>query len=53
MKIVDVFICKLRSKLNSVGANGMIGTVWGQGYTIRKIGKDGAAPQTMVVTAAP
>jgi two-component system, cell cycle response regulator CtrA len=34
-KIVDVFICKLRSKLNAAGAKGMIATVWGQGYVIR------------------
>lgn len=35
MKIIDVFICKLRRKLANVGADGMIGTVWGRGYMIR------------------
>jgi two-component system cell cycle response regulator CtrA len=36
MKIIDVFICKLRKKL-SVASNGehYIETIWGQGYTIR------------------
>jgi two-component system cell cycle response regulator CtrA len=34
-KIIDVFICKLRRKLNHVGATGIIGTVWGQGYVAR------------------
>jgi two-component system, cell cycle response regulator CtrA len=34
-KIVDVFICKLRRKLNDVGAHGLIGTVWGLGYVVR------------------
>jgi DNA-binding winged helix-turn-helix (wHTH) protein len=34
-KIIDVFICKLRRKLNAAGANGVIATVWGQGYTLR------------------
>jgi two-component system cell cycle response regulator CtrA len=35
MKIVDVFVCKLRRKLDRVGAGGMIGTIWGRGYMIR------------------
>jgi two-component system, cell cycle response regulator CtrA len=35
MKIVDVFVCKLRRKLAKAGAEGMIGTVWGRGYMIR------------------
>jgi len=35
MKIIDVFICKLRKKLASAGANNLIGTVWGRGYMIR------------------
>ncbi len=34
-KIIDVFICKLRRKLNVVGAHGLIATVWGQGYVVR------------------
>jgi two-component system cell cycle response regulator CtrA len=34
-KIIDVFICKLRRKLDQVGAKGVIGTVWGQGYVVQ------------------
>ena len=40
MKIIDVFICKLRKKLAAAGAGDVIGTVWGRGYTVR----DQAAP---------
>jgi two-component system cell cycle response regulator CtrA len=35
MKIIDVFICKLRRKLAQAGANHLIGTAWGRGYMIR------------------
>ena len=36
LKIIDVFICKLRKKL-SIATNGEnnIGTVWGRGYVLR------------------
>ena len=36
MKIIDVFICKLRKKLAQAGAGNLIGTVWGRGYMIRE-----------------
>lgn len=36
MKIIDVFICKLRKKLAQAGAGALIGTVWGRGYMIRE-----------------
>lgn len=36
MKIIDVFICKLRKKLAQAGADNMIGTVWGRGYMVRE-----------------
>jgi two-component system cell cycle response regulator CtrA len=36
MKIIDVFVCKLRKKLAQAGADNMIGTVWGRGYMIRE-----------------
>ena len=36
MKIIDVFICKLRKKLAQAGADSMIGTVWGRGYMVRE-----------------
>jgi two-component system, cell cycle response regulator CtrA len=32
VKIIDVFVCKLRKKLQHAGADNMIGTVWGRGY---------------------
>lgn len=36
LKIVDVFICKLRKKLNAAtGGENYIETVWGRGYTLR------------------
>ncbi len=35
MKIIDVFICKLRKKLAIAGAGDLIGTVWGRGYMVR------------------
>jgi two-component system cell cycle response regulator CtrA len=35
MKIIDVFICKLRKKLAQSGASNLIGTVWGRGYMMR------------------
>ena len=36
MKIIDVFICKLRKKLANAGAGNLIGTVWGRGYMMRE-----------------
>lgn len=35
MKIIDVFICKLRKKLTIAGGGNLIGTVWGRGYMMR------------------
>ncbi|UFN51134.1 response regulator transcription factor [Roseomonas sp. OT10] len=35
VKIIDVFICKLRKKLSQAGCSDLIGTVWGRGYVIR------------------
>jgi two-component system cell cycle response regulator CtrA len=34
-KIIDVLVCKLRKKLTTAGADGLIGTVWGRGYVLR------------------
>ncbi len=34
IKIVDVFVCKLRKKLTSAGFETPIETVWGQGYVM-------------------
>ena len=39
MKIIDVFICKLRKKLaNASGGKDYIETVWGRGYVLRDQG---------------
>jgi two-component system cell cycle response regulator CtrA len=35
-KIIDVFICKLRKKIQAVGGGPGIETVWGQGYVLRE-----------------
>ena len=36
VKIIDVFICKLRKKLaEAAGAGSQIETVWGGGYMLR------------------
>jgi two-component system cell cycle response regulator CtrA len=37
IKIIDVFICKLRKKLaNASGGKDYIETVWGRGYIMRE-----------------
>jgi len=36
VKIIDVFICKLRKKLLQAGAGALISTVWGRGYVLRE-----------------
>lgn len=45
MKIIDVFICKLRKKLAQAGADNLIGTVWGRGYMMRDVAIDRAFDQ--------
>ncbi|PCI85650.1 MAG: DNA-binding response regulator [Hyphomicrobiales bacterium] len=37
LKIIDVFICKLRKKLSAATGNDYIETVWGRGYVLREI----------------
>ncbi|MDO9709643.1 response regulator transcription factor CtrA [Paracraurococcus lichenis] len=39
VKIIDVFICKLRKKLAQAGAENLIATVWGRGYVLREPGQ--------------
>jgi two-component system cell cycle response regulator CtrA len=37
LKIIDVFICKLRKKLAAAtGGHNYIETVWGRGYVLRE-----------------
>jgi two-component system cell cycle response regulator CtrA len=46
MKIIDVFICKLRKKLSlACGGENYIETVWGRGYVLRE-------PEAELATAA-
>ena len=43
MKIIDVFICKLRKKLaNASGGKDYIETVWGRGYVMREPSENSA-----------
>jgi two-component system, cell cycle response regulator CtrA len=46
MKIIDVFICKLRKKLAQGGVDNIISTIWGRGYMVRE-------PSTEVEYRAP
>ena len=43
IKIIDVFICKLRKKLaNASNGKNYIETVWGRGYVLREPSEDEA-----------
>ncbi len=54
MKIIDVFICKLRRKLADAGAPNVIGTVWGRGYMVRDVSSHPMLATTVAaVPAAP
>jgi len=50
VKIIDVFICKLRKKLAQAGAGELIGTVWGRGYVLRE--PTGRLPPVLEARAA-
>ncbi|MDB2689825.1 response regulator transcription factor [Planktomarina temperata] len=51
LKIIDVFICKLRKKLSEApGRENHIETVWGRGYVLRDPKPDDAA-QDMAISA--
>ena len=45
LKIIDVFVCKLRKKLStaSENSNTYIHTVWGRGYVLRDPDEEAAA----------
>lgn len=34
IKIIDVFVCKIRKKLREAGIDGVIETIWGRGYQL-------------------
>ncbi|MFY7779114.1 MAG: response regulator transcription factor CtrA [Elstera sp.] len=43
LKIIDVFVCKLRKKLSTAtGGDNYIETVWGRGYVLRENGNETA-----------
>ncbi|AIL65143.1 Cell cycle response regulator CtrA [Rickettsiales bacterium Ac37b] len=44
LKIVDVFICKLRKKLEAATGTNYIDTVWGRGYSLKEYPDEAAAP---------
>jgi len=37
IKIIDVFVCKIRNKLAKAGLPNVISTVWGRGYTVKDV----------------
>ncbi|WP_424833701.1 response regulator transcription factor CtrA [Ruegeria sp.] len=52
LKIIDVFICKLRKKLsNATGGQNYIETVWGRGYVLRDPQASGVDETRMAVGA--
>ena len=52
LKIIDVFICKLRKKLaEATGGQNYIETVWGRGYVLRDPGAE-AAPAPRLAASA-
>ncbi|MDE2006807.1 MAG: response regulator transcription factor [Rhodospirillales bacterium] len=52
MKIIDVFVCKLRKKLALAGAGNVIATVWGRGYTIRETKETAVSARERELSAA-
>jgi two-component system, cell cycle response regulator CtrA len=49
LKIIDVFVCKLRKKLSqATGGENYIDTVWGRGYVLRDPPADAGAEQRKV-----
>ena len=49
LKIIDVFICKLRKKLSeATGREDHIETVWARGYVLRDPKPDDAAQDTAI-----
>ena len=58
MKIIDVFVCKVRKKLQAAGIGHLLGTIWGRGFILREeegkpAGLPGLTPVIgMVPTAA-
>lgn len=54
IKIIDVFVCKLRKKLTNSGLPGLIETIWGRGYMIRdNIDQNKISGKSMIYTNSP
>jgi two-component system cell cycle response regulator CtrA len=52
IKIIDVFICKLRKKLaNASGGKDYIETVWGRGYVIRESSENAASVPALTISS--
>ena len=52
LKIIDVFICKLRKKLaEATGGQNHIETVWGRGYVLREPSADAATAPRLAASA--
>ena len=45
--VIDVFVCKIRSKLTKAGLPNVISTVWGRGYSVKDIGDEGSVITTV------
>lgn len=45
IKIIDVFVCKIRKKLAHAGLNDFVGTVWGRGYMVRDRAESNVRPE--------
>jgi two-component system cell cycle response regulator CtrA len=53
LKIIDVFICKLRKKLAAAtGGENYIETVWGRGYVLRDPAETGETGDIVKVASA-
>jgi two-component system cell cycle response regulator CtrA len=54
LKIIDVFVCKLRKKLaQATGGKHYIETVWGRGYVLRDPAEGSPAVAPVVVPTSP
>ena len=50
IKIIDVYICKLRRKLSATGGDNLIETDWGRGYILREPDQTGALDEETPAT---
>ena len=53
IKIIDVFICKVRNKLAKAGLPNVITTVWGRGYTVNDASRDLGPDVSRIPTPRP